>query len=51
VTPNAQHGALSIHRALTELNRKDVDIGKPAINARIGIETGAVVVDAALSLY
>ena len=38
-------------RALAELNRKNADTGKPALNARIGIETGPVVVDAAGEIY
>ena len=38
-------------RALAELNRKNADTGKPALNARIGIETGPVVVDAAVEFY
>jgi predicted ATPase len=33
------------------VNRKNVDAGKPALNARIGIETGPVVVDAAGEIY
>src|SRR5689334_6615820 len=43
----AARAGLSIQRALAEVNRKNVDAGKPALNARIGIETGPVVVDAA----
>jgi hypothetical protein len=38
-------------RALAELNLKNADTGKPAINARIGIEAGPVVVDAAGEIY
>jgi class 3 adenylate cyclase len=41
----AVRAALSIQRALAEVNRKNV--GKPPLNARIGIEIGPVVVDAA----
>jgi hypothetical protein len=37
----------SIQRALTEINRKNAGSGKPALKARIGIETGPVVVDPA----
>jgi predicted ATPase len=33
------------------VNRKNADAGKPALNARIGIETGPVVVDAAGEIY
>ena len=43
--------ALSIQRALADINRKNADFGKPALNARIGIETGPVVVDAAGEIY
>ena len=43
----AVRAALSIQRALADVNRKNADCGKPALNARIGIETGQVVVDAA----
>jgi class 3 adenylate cyclase len=47
----AARAALSIQRALGELNRKNASAGKPALNARIGIETGPVVVDAAGEIY
>jgi class 3 adenylate cyclase/predicted ATPase len=47
----AARAALSIQRALAELNRKNAAVGKPALNARIGIETGPVVVDAAGEIY
>jgi class 3 adenylate cyclase/tetratricopeptide (TPR) repeat protein len=47
----AARAALSIQLALAELNRKNADAGKPALNARIGIETGPVVVDAAGEIY
>jgi class 3 adenylate cyclase/predicted ATPase len=47
----AARAALSIQRALAEVNRKHTDAGKPALNARIGIETGPVVVDAAGEIY
>jgi class 3 adenylate cyclase len=43
--------ALSIQRALAELNRNNAGAGKPALNARIGLETGAVVVDAAGEIF
>ena len=41
----AARAALSIQRALAEVNRKNAGAGKPELNARIGIETGPVVVD------
>jgi class 3 adenylate cyclase len=47
----AVRAALSIQRALAELNRKNDGSGKPALNARIGIETGPVVVDAAGEIF
>ena len=47
----ATRAALSIQRALAEVNRKNAGSGKPALKARIGIETGAVVVDAAGEIY
>jgi predicted ATPase/class 3 adenylate cyclase len=47
----AARAALSIQRALAEVNRKNAGAGKPALNARIGIETGPVVVDAAGEIY
>ena len=47
----AARAALSIQRALAELNRKNAGTGKPALTARIGIETGPVVVDAAGEIY
>ena len=47
----AVRAALSIQRALAELNRKNAGTGKPALNARIGIEIGPVVVDAAGEIY
>jgi hypothetical protein len=47
----AVRAALSIQRALTELNRKNAGTGKPALNARIGIENGPVVIDAAGEVY
>jgi class 3 adenylate cyclase/predicted ATPase len=45
----AVRAALSIQRELAEVNRKNA--GKPALSARIGIETGPVVVDAAAEIY
>jgi class 3 adenylate cyclase len=47
----AARAALSIQRALAEVNRNNAGTGKPALNARVGIETGAVVVDAAGEIY
>src|SRR6516225_4183738 len=47
----AARAALSIQRALAEVNRKNAGSGKPALNARIGIETGLVVVDASGEIY
>jgi class 3 adenylate cyclase len=47
----AARAALSIQRALAEVNRKNAGSGKPALNARIGIETGPVVVDATGEIY
>jgi class 3 adenylate cyclase/tetratricopeptide (TPR) repeat protein len=47
----AARAGLSIQRALAEVNRKNTAAGKPALNARIGIEIGAVVIDAAGEIY
>src|SRR6478735_6826511 len=47
----AARAALSIQRALAAVNHKNIETGKPALKARIGIETGAVVVDAAGEIY
>jgi class 3 adenylate cyclase len=47
----AVRAALAIQRSLAELNRKNAGTGKPALSARIGIETGPVVVDAAGEIY
>ena len=47
----AARAALSIQRALAEVNRKNAGAGKPALNARIGIEIGPVVIDAAGEIY
>src|SRR5262245_51213266 len=47
----AARAALSIQRSLAEVNRKNADTGKPALNARIGIEIGSVVVDTAGEIY
>ena len=47
----AVRAALAIQRALAELNRKNAGTGKPELDARIGLETGPVVVDAAGEIY
>jgi class 3 adenylate cyclase len=47
----AARAALSIQRSLAEINRENAGSGKPALNARIGIEIGPVVVDASGDIY
>jgi class 3 adenylate cyclase len=47
----AARAALAIPRALAELNRKSAGAGKPELAARIGLESGPVVVDAAGEIY
>ena len=47
----AVRAALSIQRALAELNRKNAGSSKPALAARIAIESGPVVVDAAGEIF
>ena len=47
----AARAALSIQSALVEVNLKNTAAGKPALNARIGIEIGPVVIDAAGEIY
>ena len=47
----AARAALSIQRALAELNRKNVGSGKPVLAARIAIESGPVVVDATGEIF
>jgi class 3 adenylate cyclase/predicted ATPase len=47
----AARAGLSIQRALAEVNRKNAGSGKPALNARIGIETGPVVMDDSGEIY
>src|SRR6516162_6493579 len=42
----AVRAALAIQRALAELNRKNEGVGKPALAARIAIDTGPAVLDA-----
>jgi class 3 adenylate cyclase/tetratricopeptide (TPR) repeat protein len=47
----AARAALSIQRALAELNRKNVGTGKAELSARIGLETGPAVVDSGGEIY
>jgi class 3 adenylate cyclase len=47
----AARAALSIQRALDELNRESAASGKPELTARIGLETGPAVVDATGEIY
>ena len=47
----AVRAALSIQRSLAELNRNNAGSGKPSLTARIGLETGPVVVDPAGEIY
>ncbi len=47
----AARAALSIQRALAELNRKNAGTGKPVLAARIGLESGPAVLDAAGEIY
>jgi class 3 adenylate cyclase/tetratricopeptide (TPR) repeat protein len=47
----AARAALSIQRALADLKRKNAGVGKPELVARIGLETGPAVVDAAGEIY
>jgi class 3 adenylate cyclase/predicted ATPase len=47
----AVRAALSIQRALATLNRKNEGANKPALAARIAIESGPVVVDAAGEIF
>jgi class 3 adenylate cyclase len=47
----AVRAALSNQRALTELNRKNAATNKPALAARIAIDTGPVVIDAGGEVY
>jgi class 3 adenylate cyclase/predicted ATPase len=47
----AVHAALAIQRALAELNRDNAGSGRPELVARIGVESGAVVVDAAGEIF
>jgi class 3 adenylate cyclase len=47
----AVRAALAIQRSLTELNRKNASSGKPALAARIAIDLGPVVLDAAGEVF
>jgi class 3 adenylate cyclase len=47
----AARTALAIQRGLAELNRKNASTGKPDLVARIGLDTGPAVVDAAGEIY
>jgi class 3 adenylate cyclase len=50
-TERAARAALAIQRAPAELNRKNAGSSKPELTARIGLETGPAVVDAAGEIY
>jgi class 3 adenylate cyclase/predicted ATPase len=47
----AVRAALSIHRALVELNRKNEGAGEPALAARIAIDAGPAVLDAGGEIF
>jgi class 3 adenylate cyclase/predicted ATPase len=47
----AVRAALAIQRALAELNRKNEGVGKPALAARIAIDTGPAVLDASGEVF
>jgi class 3 adenylate cyclase len=47
----AVRASLAIQRALADLNRKNEGTGKPVLAARIAIESGPVVVDAAGEIF
>jgi class 3 adenylate cyclase len=47
----AVRAALAIQRSLAELNRKNDSTGKPALAARIAIDTGPVVIDATGEIF
>ncbi|MGA9320676.1 MAG: AAA family ATPase, partial [Xanthobacteraceae bacterium] len=47
----AARAALSIQRALAELNRKNAGTAKPELIARIGLESGSAVLDASGEIY
>jgi len=47
----AAPAALAIQQALAELNRKNASSGKPALTARIAVDSGPVVVDASGEIF
>ena len=47
----ALRAALAIQRALAEINARNANSGRPKLEARIGVETGAVVVDSAGEVF
>ena len=47
----AVRAALAIQRALVDLNARSAKTGAPELSARIGLETGSVVVDAAGEVF
>jgi class 3 adenylate cyclase/predicted ATPase len=47
----AVRAALAIQRSLAELNCENAGLGRPELVARIGVESGAVVVDAAGEIF
>jgi class 3 adenylate cyclase/predicted ATPase len=47
----ATRAALAIQRALGDLNRRNTGTGRPELTARIGLEAGPVVVDAAGEIF
>jgi predicted ATPase/class 3 adenylate cyclase len=47
----AIRAALAIQRALAEINVRDAGSGRPDLRARIGVESGAVVVDSAGEVF
>jgi class 3 adenylate cyclase len=47
----AVRAALTIQGALTELNRRNKGAGKPALAARIAIDTGPAVLDAGGEIF
>jgi hypothetical protein len=49
--PNARFAPRSRSSALADLNRKNAGLGRPELVARIGVESGAVVVDAAGEIF
>ena len=47
----AVRASLGIQRALAEINRRNAGAGRPELMARIGVETGAVVVDSSGEIF